>query len=56
MTNFLNAGDTFMSDSTLSDMFADVTIDDDLVYGHTTFQSEGEKIVRQVSLNTNGKL
>jgi hypothetical protein len=44
--NFLNAGDTFVSTNTVSDMFADVTLGDDLVYGHTIFQNkDGEKVV-----------
>jgi glycosyltransferase involved in cell wall biosynthesis len=41
--NFLNAGDTFVSNSTVSDMFESVTINDDLVYGHTIFQHDGEE-------------
>ena len=45
--NFLNAGDTFVTDTTVSDMFADVKLEDDLVYGDTIFQNkDGEKIVK----------
>lgn len=41
--NFLNAGDTFVSETTVTDMFTEASIEDDLVYGHTVFQTDGEE-------------
>lgn len=45
--NFLNAGDTFISDSTVTEVFKIANVDDDLIYGDTLFQDEaGEKVVK----------
>ena len=45
--NFLNAGDTFINESTVTEVFKIADVGDDLIYGDTLFQDEvGEKVVK----------
>lgn len=45
--NFLNAGDTFINDSTVTEVFEIACVSDDLIYGDTLFQDDaGEKVVK----------